>query len=280
MSVSRFLYTAIRYAYKYAGSCCPGIFARWGIRLWGITHRPHWRQWEHNIIDTSRRETISIDNEKVALYIWGNGKQKILLLPGWNSRASHFRNYIEQLSNLGYRVIGLDPVGHGHSSGKWTSLKQYLSTIESVNEHHGPFHAVIGHSFGGFCIPYSLHHYRLADRAVLLATPISLEWLFERFTSILQAPNGVCLQMRRRVEQLLGENCWQEHVLTSQAPHLDHIPALIVHDAEDPGVPLSHAREIHASWSGSRLLVTSKLGHHRVLRHPSAIKPVIEFIQT
>lgn len=277
--VSQLLLTTIRHVFKYAGSCCPGLFARWGMRLWGKTHRPNWRQWEHNIIRTARRESVNVDSENVALYFWGSGRQKILLLPGWNSRASHFRNYIEQLSSLGYQVIGLDPVGHGHSSGKWASLRQYLSAIEMISKQHGPFHAVIGHSFGGFCIPYSLHHYGLATKAVLLASPVSLEWLFDRFTTILQAPASVRLQMRHRVEQLLGENCWQEHRITEQASRLDHIPALIIHDADDPGVPLSHAREIQAGWHGSRLLVTEKLGHHRVLRHPTAIKPVIRFLQ-
>jgi len=42
---------------------------------------------------------------------------------------------------------------------------------------------------------------------------------------------------------------------------------------------LELAETIHDCWPNSRLVITHKLGHHRVLRHPSALKPVIEFIQ-
>jgi len=276
--VNRLLFTSTRLLFRHAGNCYPALFARWGLHLWGKTNRPPWRSWELRILKSGRREFISIENEKVALYHWGHGGQKILLLPGWNSRASHFRNYIERLTARGYEVIGLDPVGHGHSSGSWTNIRQYLAVIQVVGDKYGPFHAIIGHSFGGFCTPYALNRFNLSSKAVLLATPNNLMWLFERFTGILQAPASVREQMQHQVEQLLGDDCWQEYSVTEQAKHLAHRPAMIVHDIEDIGVPVSHARKNQAAWPQSRLLVTRKLGHHRVLRHPSAVKPVIQFI--
>ena len=220
-----------------------------------------------------------VENERIAIYHWGQGKQRVLLLPGWNSRASHFKNYIEQLTNLGYSVTGIDPVGHGNSSGNWTNLHQYLAVIHAVSIEDGPYDVVIGHSFGGFCIPYALNHFKIANKAVLLATPNNLTWLFDRFVRILQAPPSVRDKMEQQTEHLLGADCWQNHSVTTQARQLHHIPALIVHDKNDTGVPLELAEENHAAWPGSTLLVTHKLGHHRVLRHPSAVKPVIEFIQ-
>jgi len=272
-------FAVTRFLFRHMGKCCPALFARWGLHLWGKTHRPPWRPWELKILQAARREFIHIENKKVAIYHWGQGKQRILLLPGWNSRASHFRNYIEQLSALGYEVTGIDPVGHGHSSGNWTNIRQYLAAIQTVSNKYGPFHAVIGHSFGGFCIPYALNRFNFAGKAVLLATPNNLMWLFERFARILQIPAAVREQMQRRVEQLLGTDCWQVYSVAEQARHLAHKPALIVHDDEDSGVPISLARENQAAWPGSRLLITHRLGHHRVLRHPSAVKPVIEFIK-
>lgn len=277
--VNTFLFAAIRFLFKYAGNCCPTLFARWGIYLWGKTHRLPWRPWETAIMQSARRQTLLIENEEIAIYHWGQGEQKILLLPGWNSRASHFRNYIAQLTALGYSVIGLDPVGHGHSSGNWTNLRQYLSVIQSVDREFGPFHTVIGHSFGGFCIPYALQHFSIAKNAVLLATPDKLLWLFERYVHILRAPAAVQSKMQQQVEVMLGKDCWQTYTIAEQAKNLAHVPALIVHDEDDPGVPHTHALDNQAAWPGAKLLTTYKLGHHRVLRHPSALKPVIAFIQ-
>jgi pimeloyl-ACP methyl ester carboxylesterase len=230
-------------------------------------------------LQAARRSFRVVENERIAIYHWGQGKQRVLLLPGWNSRASHFKNYIEQLTNLGYSVTGIDPVGHGNSSGNWTNLHQYLAVIHAISIEDGPYDIVIGHSFGGFCIPYALNHFKIANKAVLLATPNNLKWLFDRFTRILRAPSSVCRQMQLQTETFLGVDCWHEHAIATQARHLRHIPALIVHDQHDDGVPLSLARDNHAAWKGSQLLVTHKLGHHRVLRHPSAVKSVIAFIQ-
>ena len=268
----------LRILFRYAGACSPQLLARWGVYLWGKTHRPAWRQWEHKILASASRESLSTEHGQITVYRWGRGKKKILLLPGWNSRASHFRNFIKPLLESDYQVIGMDPPGHGYSSGNWTNIRQYLAAIEVVYENAGPFEAVIGHSFGGFCIPFALDRFPLARKAILLATPVSLDWLFVRFCDIIDAAPSVRQKMKQRVERLLGNNCWQYYDVRKQAPKLSKIPVLVVHDDRDSGVPCEHAREIQACWPGSKLLVTHKLGHQRLLRHPDSINPIIAFI--
>ena len=272
-------FRAIRVLFQSMGRIAPSLFARWGIWLWGKSHRLPWRPWEITILDQSTREVLDIADEKVCVYTWGKGQHTILLAHGWNSRASHFKNYIERLSATGYRVIAFDAIGHGHSSGHWTSVVGYQAVMKAVHESYGPFHTIIGHSFGGFCIPYALNHNFKCDKAVLLATPDTLRWLFDRFIGILQAPKPVIKAMERLVEKRFGKDCWEVYSVPPNASQLGSVPALIVHDQHDPGVPLELAQINHQAWPRSRLIITRKLGHHRVLRHPSAITPVIEFIQ-
>jgi len=247
--------------------------------LWGRVHRLPWRAWEVAIIDQSSREVLDVASERISTYLWGEGKHTILLVHGWDSRASHFKKHIEHLTHMGYRIAGFDAIGHGHSSGKWASVADFQAALQAMNKRYGPFHTIIGHSFGGFCIPYALNHGVRAERAVLIATPDTLEWLFERFTRILQAPEPVRLAMKQLIEQRFGDDCWVRYSVAQNANRLGHIPALIVHDENDPGVPLELAQVIQEAWPQSRLVITKRLGHHRVLRHPSAINPVIEFIQ-
>ena len=277
--MDRLLLTFTRFLFRDIGKCCPGLFAHWAIRLWGKTRRPAWRPWEEEIMATAQQHFLSYNNAKLACYQWGQGSEKVLLLPGWNSRAAHFRNYIEQLVALDYQVIGIDPVGHGRSSGHWTNIRQYLDTIELLTGLHGPFYAVIGHSFGGFTIPFALANADFTRRAVLLATPVSLQWLYHRFCHIIRASNAIQSRMQAQVEDMLGADCWQHFDIRYQAPKLARTRALILHDEHDSGVPLQHARDIQASWPGAELLVTQQLGHQRVLRHPGAVKPVIAFLQ-
>lgn len=271
--------TFLRLLYRHLGIYFPSVFARHALNLWGRTHRPAWKNWEHEVISHASSELLHTDYGNVMTYRWGNGDRNILLLPGWNSRASHFRSFIQPLTKRGYRVVGVDPLGHGRSDGKRTNIRQYLNTVGQVTRAYGPFDTVIGHSFGGFCIPFAQAEFNLAHKAVLLATPVSLKWLFTRFCNIIDASPAVREQMGLLVRQLLGDDCWQVYDITRQATGLKSIPSLIIHDEQDHGVPIQHARDIHKSWPGSQLVITRQLGHHRVLKHNEAVNTVIAFIE-
>lgn len=246
--------------------------ARWGIWLWGRTRRPSWRGWERQVLSRAVHTTLTMQDRQIAVYQWGDGSKKVLLLPGWNSRASHFRNYIQPLMDHHFQVVGVDPIGHGHSTGDWTYLGDYLQTIEMIRDRLGPFDSVIGHSFGGFCIPFAMHKAHLADRAILLAAPPSLDWLFARFCNIMH----ITPLTRKR---MLGEDCWQHYDVSTIAAKLGSTPTLILHDADDRAVPLEAAQNIHSRWPNASLLVTHHLGHQKVLRHAAAVDPVIAFIR-
>ena len=53
---------------------------------------------------------------------------------------------------------------------------------------------------------------------------------------------------------------------------------LIVHDRDDTMTPVAEAEAIAAAWVDSRLLVTSRLGHRRLLRDPTVIAEVVDFV--
>jgi len=55
------------------------------------------------------------------------------------------------------------------------------------------------------------------------------------------------------------------------------LPALIVHDLEDPDVPWSEGERYARYWPGARLLSTQGLGHRRVLSEPAVIAASLAF---
>jgi pimeloyl-ACP methyl ester carboxylesterase len=55
-------------------------------------------------------------------------------------------------------------------------------------------------------------------------------------------------------------------------------PTLIVHDRDDASTPVADGAAIAAAWTGSRLSVTSGLGHRRLLRDPDVVAEVVEFV--
>ncbi|MBT3219065.1 MAG: hypothetical protein HN348_08240, partial [Proteobacteria bacterium] len=54
--------------------------------------------------------------------------------------------------------------------------------------------------------------------------------------------------------------------------------ALIVHDEDDRSSPLAHAIEVAEAWPGSELMITSGLGHRRILKDESVIGRVVAFL--
>jgi len=65
-------------------------------------------------------------------------------------------------------------------------------------------------------------------------------------------------------------------------PAIGHIaavpPTLIVHDQDDASTPVGDGATIAAAWTGSRLHVTSGLGHRRLLSSPEVVALVTDFV--
>ncbi len=277
-SLTHVIYALSQWYFSSIGRLWPKLSARLGVYLWGKSWRPRWREWEHHILSQATRTDLSLGKHKVATYRWGDGEQKILLVHGWNSRASHFRSYIAALTKRGYSVLGLDAIGHGNSSGNWTNIIQYLEAIELVRQHYGDFHAVIGHSFGGFSLPRAINDGLQCDKAVILAAPDSMEWLFCRFVRMARIHPLIEDAMRKRVSEMLDDCDWEHYSPLTNAPKLAHIQSLILIDTDDVAVEVETARNLHQHWPDSELLITSGLGHQKILRHRNALKPVLKFI--
>lgn len=275
---TRLLHLTARTYFSTLGQWAPDLSAKLGIHLWGRTSRPKWRDWEQQILAKARRTDLKSGRHRIATYCWGDGDKKILLIHGWNSRASHFRNYIASLTRRGYCIVGFDAIGHGHSDGNWTNILQYLEVIQAVRQQYGDFYAVIGHSFGGFSIPKAINDGLVYQKAVLLGTPDSMAWLFDRFVDMAHIHPRIVHAMRERVSHMLGRTDWEYYSPLNNAPQLAHIDALILIDQDDAAIEVTSAEKLQKCWPNSRLVVTRGLGHQKILRHRHALKPVLKFI--
>jgi pimeloyl-ACP methyl ester carboxylesterase len=53
---------------------------------------------------------------------------------------------------------------------------------------------------------------------------------------------------------------------------------LVIHDSNDRFIPHSEAVELAGAWPDGRLITTTGLGHHRILRDPEVIDSAVAFI--
>lgn len=54
---------------------------------------------------------------------------------------------------------------------------------------------------------------------------------------------------------------------------------LLIHDTQDPLIPMEDVEELQNVWDGCKLIKTDNLGHDRILLSPKVIRSVIDFIQ-
>lgn len=90
----------------------------------------------------------------------------------------------------------------------------------------------------------------------------------------------IMADMRRLIWEEYLEDCaplgrgWEDLYEVS----LD-TPTLLIHDEQDPVVPIKNSRWLVERWPNSRLIATSGLGHYKLARHPSTIEEVVAFLK-
>ena len=143
------------------------------------------KDWEDEAEKKGKR--IPLNNE-VSAICWQpttpNGK-KLLLVHGWESRATQMYGLVPPLLELGYEVFALDMPGHGQSSGRYSNAWLFTQTILLAQETFGEFDTVVAHSMGGGATSYALNRGLKANKLVLIAAPSSVERVLKHFSSLM-----------------------------------------------------------------------------------------------
>ena len=163
-------------------------------------------------------------------------------------------------------------------------MKQWLAAIRMLSAEVRQWHAVIGHSLGGFATAAStradLPHYGLpvqADRLVLIAAPDRSETMMRMVAGYLRVPTSVI----KRTEKLLSEWIDADFTGFSTAESVAAFPGevLAIHASDDQRVPLAHLEAIRAAAPDKDFIIKEGLGHRRILEDESVHESIVEFLQ-
>ncbi|MBW2686468.1 MAG: alpha/beta hydrolase, partial [Deltaproteobacteria bacterium] len=217
----------LRLGFSTAGYLAPELTAAVAERLFFRTRRTAARAGERDVLQSAT--AVSIAGMKA--WTWGEGPT-VLLVHGWNGRASQLGSVVTPLVAQGYRVVGFDAFGHGDSPGSSMSIPELASCIRQVADELGGVYGVIAHSMGGAATTLALSEGLEIERAVFIS------------------PLGI------RIDDL------RANVL---APSM-RIPLLVIHDRDDKEVPVDAGQSIAGAWPNAELIITEGLGHQRILR--------------
>lgn len=264
----------IRGANRTLGRVAPRVVARMNQRLFSTPRRFAPREWELQFEVLGRRERLP---NGASTLITGDGPRTVLLMHGWEGRATQFALFVPRLLSAGYRVIGVDGPAHGHGRGKYADPYLFAETLHEVAARHGLPFAAIGHSMGGGAIAIALASGLALERAVAIASPSSMHDVLHRFAHAMHMPTGVTAHFVERLRQQVAS---RGHSTVDLPELLRDVSAagLVIHARDDREVPFSDGERLAESWAGATLVPVDGVGHRRILRDERVIEAAVAFI--
>ena len=284
-SVGRFAQTpatrTLRRVFAVLHRTAPSAAARLAYALLTRPPRVAERPWQTQLRTQARSEWLRWQHGRLALYRWGTGPT-VLLVHGWGARGTHLGRMVRPLVEAGYGVVAFDAPGHGQSSGRAATLPQFAQAIAAVGERVGEVHTLIAHSFGVPMALWAQVEWGLrAQRQVLFSSLDHCNWVTEEFARLVGLPPSVMARGRQlMVQRSAGGMAW-ERLAVGDLLCQTRVPTLMLHDTEDPEVPIDHLFNVMARCGADRPVdvhVTDGLGHHRLLGDPSVLRRVLAFV--
>lgn len=215
---------------------------------------------QREFLDTALQKEFKFGNHTIMTYRWLGSKPTILLVHGWESNSSRWKNLAKALKKKGHSVVALDAPAHGYSGGRYFNAILYSEFINEVASRFQP-EIIIGHSVGGMSTAIFQDKYQLKSvkKIVLLGAPSEFTDVLKRYTDMLGYNQRITEQLNLIIIDRFGNA--PENFSTAKYLESTDLSGLIIHDEEDSIIPYNDAILINKSFKNSKLISTKGLGH-------------------
>lgn len=229
--------------------------------------------------ESAKNKLIRIDviKKKVMVYTYGYSKKKVLLVHGWSGRGTQLYQIADKILENKMMVVSFDAPAHGLSTGKNTTMIDFIKSIQQIDKEFGPFEAAIGHSFGGMSLLNSISEGLKLNSLVIIGADNSIPEIIKSFVKKIELKPEIAGKLESYYNKKLGINM-EDHSSQKAAKNVK-IPTLVIHDSEDRFVPVSSAISIRQNLKYGELLITNGLGHHKIFKDKQIIQRILEFIK-
>ena len=227
---------------------------------------------------SAKRNLLSMDgiNKKIMTYTYGYSRKKILLVHGWSGRGTQLVNIADKVLENKMMVISFDGPAHGLSSGKSTSILEFIICIRQLEKEYGPFDAAIGHSMGGMALLNAVSQGLKINNLVIIGADNSINEIIKSEVKKYSLQPIIAQKLVELINTRLSINI-EDYSSQNASKNVD-IPTLVINDSEDKYVDVSSALTIRQNLKYGELLMTNGLGHHKILKDPTIIQRIIDFI--
>ncbi len=147
---------------------------------------------------------------------------------------------------------------------------------QAVQKEHGEFAGVIAHSFGAGCSVLAASEKLQTNKLILIASPCLYDQILFNFTKRIGLNKNAEKIFCTKMENLTGRPV--DGMNVAELGKTNRPATLIVHDNEDRDVPVTEAQLLIKAWPDARALITTGLGHVRILRNKHVVEQVVNFI--
>lgn len=187
--------------------------------------------------------------------------------------------FVDPLLEAGFSVLAQDHPGHGESEGDQCNALWVSECWDIQAQKHGGFHGAITHSFGSLGI--NLYHSRGGElrRAVQLAPFNEVIKRFLEFSAALDFSEEEERAFLDYCDNWFGQGRLAGIKGELIAP-LMKAKALIIHDEADQDIPPKDGQALASAWPEAEFVLTSGLGHRRIVRDKGVLARTIEFLKS
>ncbi|MDC7684833.1 alpha/beta fold hydrolase [Asticcacaulis sp. BYS171W] len=232
-----------------------------------------------------RAEAFRVPFEGDALQAYrfiGTGRGTVVLVHGWTGQAAVMSAFVDPLLDAGFDVVAFDLPAHGRSSGDRLHVPLGVRALHALHAATGPWHGLIGHSFGGAVITSALSGLvdglpRLtASRLALVAAPNSMPRIFDTFSRHQSLSPAAQLHLKSHVRRLTGRAV--EAFIGADILRRDPVPTLVLHAPDDKEVDYLSAEEFATAGPHVTVHPLPGLGHRRILYARDTLRAVADFM--
>lgn len=238
---------------------------------------------EQGIHETAHRFAFRAGGRDLVGYEWGHGPDVVVLVHGWRGRASQFAPIVRELRADGLRLVAFDAPAHGDSAGRRTDIRDWIAAIEELQQRHGRFRSVIGHSLGAAAALTAVHEGTATDGVVAIASVGDAHYTTDAFSAALGLGTGTAAALgtafaRQVMPEVDEAAAWRRFDRVAE-PLPAAVPLLLVHDVADREVVAAESeRLLAAHGERARYVPVSGSGHSRVLGHDLTLDAVGAFV--
>ena len=237
------------------------------------------KEWEKQAEAKGERFQL---NELISAISWsplvhsGANHKSLLLVHGWESRATQMYGIVPELLELGYQVTAVDMPAHGHSGGDIAHAPAFIDTVLLAQEKLGKFDAVVGHSMGAGASGIALSQGLETDKLVLISGPSSVENVLRRFSQFVGLNRRATEKFIHHAEALVGRS--PSDLDTAKVNSAVVTPTLVIHDEHDLEVPISESQRILSRFENVEFFTTEGFGHRKILKANSVKHKISQFL--